>query len=202
MKTLDSFTKELASNAPVPGGGGVSALLAALSASLCSMAANLTCGKEKYADIQDELYSLIETCENLRNESLSLIDGDTECFLPLVKAYSIPKDNPERESILFDASLKACEATCRVMECCCRTVELLEYLYSNGSRMMISDVGCGAVCAESALKTAAMNILINTKNYRSNPEAVSLEADVSDMLKEYGERAHAVSTAVMNSLKD
>ena len=49
---LNNFTKELSSGAPVPGGGGASALMGAVSASLCSMVGNLTSGKKKYAEYQ------------------------------------------------------------------------------------------------------------------------------------------------------
>ena len=52
---LNNFTKELSSGAPVPGGGGASALMGAVSASLCSMVGNLTSGKKKYAEYQQDI---------------------------------------------------------------------------------------------------------------------------------------------------
>ena len=52
---ITEFLKLLSSSEPAPGGGGASALTAALSSALCSMAANLTSGKKKYADYQKDI---------------------------------------------------------------------------------------------------------------------------------------------------
>ena len=46
------FSEILASKSPVPGGGGAAAMLGALGTALCEMAANLTVGKKKYADVE------------------------------------------------------------------------------------------------------------------------------------------------------
>ena len=103
--TVSAFAEALASKAPVPGGGGVSALVGALGASLASMVGNLTSGKKKYAQYEGEIQSILTKAEELRVLLLALADADAEAFEPLSRAYSIPKDAPDRTAVM-DAALR------------------------------------------------------------------------------------------------
>ena len=53
---IDDFLEELASGAPVPGGGGASAVSGAMGAALGAMSLNLTSGKKKYQQINQNSY--------------------------------------------------------------------------------------------------------------------------------------------------
>ena len=92
-KTVTVFTEELASPAPVPGGGGASALVGAIGVALGDMVGELTVGKKKYADVEEDVKALMVNAQELRRRFLELIDGDAEAFAPLAKAYGIPKDD-------------------------------------------------------------------------------------------------------------
>ena len=48
----NEFVDVLASKAPVPGGGGASALVGAVGTALGNMVGSLTVGKKKYADVE------------------------------------------------------------------------------------------------------------------------------------------------------
>ena len=52
--TCTEFVEVLASKAPVPGGGGASALVGAVGTALGNMVGSLTVGKKKYADVEEE----------------------------------------------------------------------------------------------------------------------------------------------------
>ena len=86
-RTVADFTQELASPAPVPGGGGASALAAAIGISLGDMVGELTVGKKRYADVEEDIRGLMERSQALRLRFLELVDGDAEAFAPLAKAY-------------------------------------------------------------------------------------------------------------------
>ena len=103
------FVTVLASNAPVPGGGGASALVAAIGTALGNMVGSLTVGKKKYADVEEEIIALKAKCDKLQADLLAQIALDAKGFEPLSKAYGIPKDNPDRDRILEDATVVACQ---------------------------------------------------------------------------------------------
>ena len=76
-RTVADFTQELASPAPVPGGGGASALAAAIGISLGDMVGELTVGKKRYADVEEDIRGLMERSQALRLRFLELVDGDS-----------------------------------------------------------------------------------------------------------------------------
>ncbi|GAC1642322.1 MAG: hypothetical protein NVS4B12_05450 [Ktedonobacteraceae bacterium] len=63
---LQQYLDDLASSQSTPGGGSASALSGAMGAGLASMVARLTLGKADYADVQQEIESLIQQTEQLR----------------------------------------------------------------------------------------------------------------------------------------
>ena len=72
------FVTVLASNAPVPGGGGASALVAAIGTALGNMVGSLTVGKKKYADVEEDVKALMAKAEDIRARLLALVDADAE----------------------------------------------------------------------------------------------------------------------------
>ena len=164
--TVFEYTAAMASSAPAPGGGGASALVGAVGASLGSMAANLTTGKKKYLAVEDDMRRIAARCEELRARLLELASADETAFLPLSKMYSIPKDTPGYAEAFLDASLKACEPAREMLKCCCEAIDLLDEAAEKCSRLMLSDVACGAANCRAALQGAALNIFVNTKNVR------------------------------------
>ena len=95
-QSCGAFLDALASKAPVPGGGGASALAGALGAALCTMVGNYTVGKQKYAAVEEDVKALMARAEDLRARLLGLVDTDAAAFEPLSRAYAIPKEDPSR----------------------------------------------------------------------------------------------------------
>ncbi|PKL01885.1 MAG: sugar ABC transporter substrate-binding protein, partial [Synergistetes bacterium HGW-Synergistetes-2] len=119
-KSITEFAELLASREPVPGGGGASALVAALGMALGSMVANFTLGKKKYAHVEEDIKALILESEKIQDQLISCIDKDAKAFEPLSRAYSIPKEEPGRpqalEKYLKDAALVPME----ILQLSCR----------------------------------------------------------------------------------
>lgn len=195
------FTAKLASREAVPGGGGAAALMGALGAALCAMAGNLTLGKPKYAAYEEELRRMTDRAEALRLRFLELIDKDAAAFAPLSRAYALDKSDPAYPETLRRATLGACGAVFELMENGCRAVELLEEMEQKGSRLLLSDVGCGALAARAALEAAAMNVLVNTRLLPEDPEARRLEEETETMLRGYAPRAQAVADRVLETMR-
>ena len=155
-QTLSEFTAQLASAQPAPGGGGAAALTGALAASLAAMAANVTAANPRYADRTDALTTLAAACDAQRAALLALIDADAAGFLPLQRAYAIPKTDPDRATRLAAAARTACQAPLAMLEHCAQAALLLPAALETASPLLRSDVGCAAA------EAAAMNVLVNT----------------------------------------
>ena len=190
------FIEVLASNAPVPGGGGAAALVGAIGTALGNMVGSLTVGKKKYAAVEAEIIALKAKCDDLQKQLLDQVPADAEGFEPLAKAYGIPKDDPNRDKVLEEATLVACKVPMRIMELCCEAIEAIAVFAAKGSRLAVSDAGCGAVCCKAALQSASLNVFINTKSLKNREAAEELNSKANGMLDKYCAMADEIFAGV------
>lgn len=197
QNTCRDFVTALASSAPVPGGGGASALAGAIGTALGNMVGSLTVGKKKYADVEAEIVALKAKCDRLQAELLDQVAEDARGFEPLARAYGIPKDDPDRERALEEATAHACAAPMRIMELCCEAIEAIAVFAEKGSRIAVSDAGCGAALCKAALQSASLNVFINTKALKNRETADALNARADAMLDRYCAMADEVFASVL-----
>ena len=199
-KSLPEFLAALASKDPVPGGGGASALIGALGASLCSMVANLTSGKPKYAEYQADIEKILSLAAASSTRLLELIEEDAKGFEPLAAAYAIPKDNPDRAEILEAALAEACAAPLGIVKEAANVAGLAEALLSKGSKLAVSDVGVAATACRAAMEGAAMNIFINTKLLKNRDHAAKLNEQAKAALEEGVDKCEAIYKKITSEL--
>ena len=197
METSRKFVEVLASDAPAPGGGGAAALVGAIGTALGNMVGSLTVGKKKYADVQDEIIALKAKCDALQTELLNQVEADEVNFLPLAKAYGIPKDDPNRDKVMEEATIIACSTPMKIMELCCEAIDYIAVFAAKGSRLAVSDAGCGAVCCKAALQAASLNVFINTKSLKDRVVAEELNDKTNALLNKYC----ALADEIFNSVK-
>ena len=185
MANCREFVTVLASDAPAPGGGGAAALVGAIGTALGNMVGSLTVGKKKYAEVEAEIIELKAKCDALQTELLNQVEMDEINFLPLAKAYGIPKDDPNRDQIMEEATLIACSTPIKIMELCCQAIEYIKVFAEKGSRLAVSDAGCGAVICKSALQAASLNVFINTKTLKNREKADEMNAKALGMMAKY-----------------
>lgn len=181
-KNVDKFLETLASSAPTPGGGGAAALCGALAIALGNMVGNLTLGKKKYADVQEDIAALNEKAETLRKDFVALIDADAEAFKPLSRAYGIPKDDPMRADVMESALLKAVQPPMEIMRKCVKALDVISEYAAKGSALAISDAGCAAALARAAADAAALNVRINTKSMTDHKVANHLNVEANSLV--------------------
>ena len=186
------FVEVLASDAPAPGGGGAAALVGAIGTALGNMVGSLTVGKKKYAEVEAEIIALKAKCDALQTELLNQVEADEVNFLPLAKAYGIPKDDPNRDAVMEEATLIACSTPMKIMELCCEAIEYIAVFAAKGSRLAVSDAGCGAVCCKAALQAASLNVFINTKTLKDRAVADELNNKTNALLEKYCAMADAI----------
>lgn len=187
QKTTE-FLEVLSSAEPVPGGGGASAAVGAFASALGMMVANLTVGKKKYADVEDEIIEIRGCLEKLREELVMLTDKDAEAFEPLSRAYGLPKETQEqkeeKERIMEKALYEASVVPLQIMQTVFRVMEYLKVLGEKGSKIAVSDVGVAVLFARAALEGASLNIYINTRLMKNRERAEKLNKESDDMIAE------------------
>ena len=204
-QTIGAFLAQLSSKAPVPGGGGASAIGGAMGNALGQMVANLTVGKKKYAQAEDEILLLKERMEALQEDFAYLADRDGEVFAPLAAAYGLPGCTEEEkaykaavmEENLLAASLVPVDMMKKAME----MLDILEALAEKGSRMAVSDVGVGVQFTRAALLGAVMNVYINTKSMKNREKAEELNRYADKLVDEGTKKADRIYEAVLKGLR-
>ena len=198
---MKDFLDALASKEPTPGGGGASALVAAVSCSLCSMVANLTTGKKKYAQYQDKIEEYIEMLVDKNIVLQNDIKKDAEAFAPLAAAYSLDKATENYEQIMEKALLDAATAPKEILEDIYSLVPVIEDLAVMGSRLAISDVAVAATCLVAALQGCVLNVYINTKSMKNREVADEINAAVTKIVADGVSRLNVVYNNIDQSLR-
>lgn len=194
------FVEMLASSTPAPGGGGAAALVGAVGTALGHMAGSLTVGKQKYAAVEEQILALNEVCKELERELLDQVEADEKSFLPLAAAYKLPKDIPEYDRIMENATLAACDVPLKIMELCCRALDCITVVAHKGSRLAVSDAASGAVCCKAAMQAASLTVFINTKTLKNRSAAAAIDERINEMLRRYGTLADEIYLDVCRSL--
>ena len=163
--TIESFLDQLASSAATPGGGSAAAILGGMGAALVSMVCNLTIGKKKYADVEDDMKDVLAKAEDLRHRMTAMIQDDVRAFDTVMGAYGMPKETEEEKAARGAAIQDALKIATDVPIRCCRlareVIDLALIASEKGNLNVISDAGVGVLSAYAALRSAALNVHIN-----------------------------------------
>jgi formiminotetrahydrofolate cyclodeaminase len=194
------FIDILASQSPVPGGGGASALVGAVGVALGNMVGSLTVGKPKYADVEANVIALKAKADALQKEFIELVAQDAAVFEPLSRAYGLPKDTAEERAhkakVMETCLRECCAVPLAIMRKCCEAIELHEQFAAKGTAIAISDVGVGVAFAKAALHGASLNVFINTMAMTDRDYANEVNAEANAMLDHYTVRADALYAEV------
>ena len=203
MESCRVFVKVLASDAPAPGGGSVSALSAAQGAALTSMVCELTIPKEKFAEYK-------ELCEEVKADILKVydalvvgIDKDTEAFNQVSAAFKLPKATDEekaaRSKAIQAATVVATKVPYETMELCMEGLEITAKIVGKSNPNAASDLGVAALNLLAGLKGAYLNVMINLPGIKD--EAIKAEfAGAAAMVAKAEELANKIYTDVLESL--
>ena len=140
----------------------------AIGTALGNMVGSLTVGKKKYADVQDEIIALKAKCDELQKQLLDQVRGGrsrTSCRWQRRTAFR--RTIRTRDKVMEEATIIACSTPMKIMELCCEAIEAIKVFAEKGSRLAVSDAGCGAVCCKAALQSASLNVFINTKSLKN-----------------------------------
>lgn len=164
--SIQKFLDELAGSSSTPGGGSAAAVMGAMGAALVSMVCNLTIGKKNYAEVEAEMREVLRQSENLRHRLTGMINDDVAAFNQVMAAYGIPKNSDEekvrRTAAIQEALKRATQVPLSCAKVCFEVMELAKRAAEKGNVNVVSDAGVAVLAACSALKSAALNVYVNT----------------------------------------
>jgi formiminotetrahydrofolate cyclodeaminase len=203
-KPVTAFLDELASSAPAPGGGSVAALSGALGAALVSMVCNLTLGKKAYADVQDDISELLAESEALRARLTALLEEDVKAYTGYSKAAKMPRATEEEKAergVVMQAALKvATDVPLSIAEAAVEVMDLCQPAAEKGNKWAVSDAGVAVLVAEAALRSAALNVLINLGSLKDQAFVADRRAKLDALLEGKGPMRDEIYDLVVSKL--
>lgn len=203
-ESVSSFAAAVASSAPAPGGGSVSAHVGMLGAALAQMVSGLTVGRKKYVAVEAEMKALALEAVELGNTLSKLVAEDAAAYTVVTDAYKLPKDTPEQQAARDTAVQRglqsASEVPLRTAEACARVAELAATAAELGNVNAASDAGVSALVAEAACRGAVYNVRINVSSITDKNIAQPLATKAAAALERARAAAQRAATAVERNI--
>jgi len=199
-QTLQTYLDDLASSKSTPGGGSAAAVSGAMASALACMVCQLTLGKEKYMDVQDEIAQLLREAETHRQRFQQLMGEDIAAYGNLSGSFKMPRETEEQreeraaavQKSLLAAALVPLEMTERSVE----VAKICERVAEIGNANVLSDIAAAAMFAASAGTGAAWMVRVNLKSLRDQSSAAQLGQRLSVALEEITRRCQQVTSIV------
>jgi glutamate formiminotransferase/formiminotetrahydrofolate cyclodeaminase len=201
---VNGFLSELASSSPAPGGGSVAALSGSLGAALSSMVCNLTVGKEKYADVQDEIKEVLKKSEQLRKKLTKLIDEDTEAFNDVMKAFKMPKETEEqkkkRSAAIQEGYKTAAAVPLETANTCEKILDGAIVVAKKGNQNSITDSAVSALMAQAGIEAAILNIKINLGSIKDETFVKKISSEIDKLQKNTFKKTEEIMKIVYSKM--
>jgi formiminotetrahydrofolate cyclodeaminase len=204
QRPLESFLDELASGAPTPGGGSAAAIMGAMGAALISMVCNVTIGKKGMEAVAGDMQSVRDESERLRARLTAMVAEDVAAFDGLMAAYRLPKtaeqDKLRRSEAIQKSLLAATETPLACARACADVIALSRRAALQGYAGVVSDAGVGVLAANSALRSAALNVYINAPSLKDRAYADAAGAEIEKLLDGAARESESVFELVRSRL--
>jgi formiminotetrahydrofolate cyclodeaminase len=179
--TVGRFLEVVASDAPTPGGGSVSAVAGASAAALIAMVARLTIGKKEFEDVQDRMEEIVKQADETRSALIALGDRDAAAFEAVMAALRLPKDTDEMKAARSDALQRAtADAAATPLEVARRSAALLDAaveVIQQGNPNAASDGATAAAMLHAAVVGAVANVEINLASLKDEQERTRMDEE-------------------------
>lgn len=198
--SVGEFLDQLASKAVTPGGGGAAALSGAMAAALLSMVCNLTIGKPRYAEVEEEMRAALDRTEALRQELQALAEEDVVVFNRLTAAYKLPRvtdaDTAIRRDAIQAALRRATEVPLRTARAAAALLPLCPAIAERGNVLAVSDAGVAVHLAHAAVRSALLNVTTNLRTLEDRRFAREVQAEAERLSSGLAAEVERLSTLV------
>ncbi len=189
--SIKEFLAKTASGSPVPGGGSIAALSAAIAAGLSEMVANLTIGKKGYEATEKQMKVIKKAAADYRNKLIKDIDRDSDAYNDVLAAFRLPKsyelEENFRKQAIQDAFKKASLVPLDVAKNAFKVIELADGVVKHGNKNAVTDGAVAVMMARTAVLSALYNVKINLASIkdmdfvkRIRKEVANLESEIKN----------------------
>lgn len=197
---VNEFLEQTASGKPVPGGGSVSALSAALGAGLTEMVANLTVKKKGYEAVEARMQDIAATGRSLRDKLAAAVEDDANAYNDVLAAYKMPKnteaEQEARSRAIQEAMQNAARVPMAVAYDALQVMDLAERVIREGNRNAVSDGAVGAMMARTAALGALFNVRINLASVKDTAFVEEMAREVEKLERRVPEREKEILSYV------
>lgn len=186
--TLTEFLEKTASNSPVPGGGSIAALSAAIAASLSEMVAHLTIGKKGYEALEEEMQEIAKDAFQYRERLIRYIDKDSNAYNDVMAAFKLPKGTEQernnREGAIQEALINATLVPLDVARDAFKLIELAGKVVKQGNKNAVTDAAVAVMMARTSALSALYNVKINLASIKDTDFVEEIREEIKHMESE------------------
>ena len=179
--TLSDFIAKTASAAPVPGGGGVAALVSACGAALVGMLAALSTNEQRFANAGEMLRKSQELAQKAQ-DLLEFAEKDASVFAEYMRVLKLPKtteaEADDRKRLLAEAAINATEVPLTLAQLACEMMDAADYVVQNGNPNAVSDGAIGAMLLKTGVLSALYNVKINLPSVKDEAKKSYYQSEV------------------------
>ena len=183
--TVKDFLNKVAGSDPVPGGGSIAALNGALASALAAMVANLTIGKKKYAEVQEDMQAIAQEAERLMGDFTADIDRDSDAYDRVFACFKMPKETDEekaaRSAAIQEATKYAAQVPLEVARRACALMPLIAEVALKGNQNAVTDACVAMMSARNAVLAAVLNVRINLSSLKDAELVTRLQAEADGL---------------------
>jgi len=197
---ITEFLSRTASSDPVPGGGSVSALGAAMAAALSEMVASITIGRKGFETYEKEMLEIVQQARSLRTKLVEDIDRDSDAYSQVLAAFRLANDTEEhkneRSQAIQDGLKQAALIPLGVAKDASELLDLAGKAVAMGNKNAVTDAAVAAMMARTAILGALLNVKINLKSIKD----LSFVTDVADQVQKIESRVERKEKNILNQI--
>ncbi|XP_039267611.2 formimidoyltransferase-cyclodeaminase-like [Styela clava] len=202
--TLKNFISSVGERTPAPGGGSVSAAVAAMGAALGTMAGFMTYGKRQWESQDDLMRKNIPSIYNIMSELIPMIDQDAKAFDGYMAAMKMPRKTEEeianRNQAMQEGIVQAIRVPRKVIDTVNQSWVWLTEIAQNCNISCASDIQVGVKCLETGAWGAFQNVLINLKDVKDETIRDRLRDEAEKSIVDAQNQSKTVLEIIQNRL--
>ncbi|MBW2591223.1 MAG: cyclodeaminase/cyclohydrolase family protein [Deltaproteobacteria bacterium] len=186
--SIREFMAKTASGSPVPGGGSIAAMSAAIAAGLTEMVANLTIGKKVYEAAEEQMKGIAKDAAEYRNKLIKDIDRDSDAYNDVLAAFRLSKGTEHEQNTRKQAIQKALKnaslVPLDVAKNAFKIIDLAEAVVKHGNKNAVTDGAVAVMMARTAVLSSLYNVKINLASIKDMDFVERIRKDITSLESE------------------